>query len=147
MREAARQTEEAMEAGAQGLRRAADEFGRVFGLGGQGDELARQATENLGAVTEAGSVLMRGFQDVSKEWLELAQERLRTNVEGLAKLAKCRSFPDLAALQSELVRENLQQMIDNTRRIAERSLRVADEAARTITAETNKAADRLRRAA
>jgi hypothetical protein len=47
---------------------------------------------------------------------------------------------DLSAAQTELVRENLQEMIDNTRRIAERSMEVASEAARTITAGTGKAA-------
>jgi hypothetical protein len=45
---------------------------------------------------------------------------------------------DLSAAQTELARENLQEMIDNTRRIAERSMEVASE--RTITAGTGKAA-------
>jgi hypothetical protein len=55
--------------------------------------------------------------------------------------------PRLAAVQTEIVRENLQEMIDNSRRIAERSMQVASEAARTITAEANEAADRFKRAA
>jgi hypothetical protein len=29
------------------------------------------------AITDTGSVLIRGLQDVSREWLELVQERLR----------------------------------------------------------------------
>jgi phasin family protein len=144
-REAANGTEEAVQAGVQGLRRVANEFSRVFGFAGQSEEVARQASENVGAVTEAGSVLMRGFQELSREWLELVQQRVQTNAEGLTKLAKCRSLPDVAAVQSELARENLQQMIDNTRRIAERSIQVANEAARTIGAEP--AARRFPRAA
>jgi hypothetical protein len=52
-----------------------------------------------------------------------------------------------SAVQTELVRENLREMIDNTRRISERSVEVASEAARTITAEANKAAERFQRAA
>jgi hypothetical protein len=39
------------------------------------------------------------------------------------------------------------KMIDNTRRISERSVQVTSEAARTITEEINKAADRFQRAA
>jgi hypothetical protein len=77
----------------------------------------------------------------------LAQERLRKNTEGLARLAQCRNVPDFAAVQSELVRENLREMIDNTRRLAEHSMQVAQEAAQVITAETGKAAERFRRAA
>ena len=57
----------------------------------------------------------------------------------MTKLAQCRTLPDLAAVQSDLARDNLNQIIDVTRRIAERSMKVADEAAKTITAETGKA--------
>jgi len=83
-------------------------------------------------------VLMRGFQEVSREWLELTRERRRKNAEGMTKLTQCRTLPDLAAVQSDLARDNLNQIIDLTRRIAERSMQVADEAAKTITAETGK---------
>ena len=124
-----------------------DLFGRAFGLTGQNPELARLATQNVQAVTETGSVLMRGFQDISREWVELALQRFQKNTQGLTKLAQCRNLQDLAAVQSELVRENLQDVIENTRRIAERSMQLANDATRTITEQTNKAADRFPRAA
>jgi len=137
-REATDRAEDVMKTGMQSAQRVAEEFGRVLGVGGQNEDLTRQATENLAAITETGSVLMRGFQDVSREWLELTRERLRKNAEGMTKLTQCRTLPDLAAVQSDLARDNLNQIIDLTRRIAERSMQVADEAAKTITAETGK---------
>ena len=138
VREATDRAEDVMKTGMQSAQRVAEEFGRVLGVGGQNEDLTRQATENLAAITETGSVLMRGFQDVSREWLELTRERLRRNAEGMTKLTQCRTLPDLAAVQSDLARDNLNQIIDLTRRIAERSMQVADEAAKTITAETGK---------
>jgi phasin family protein len=99
------------------------------------------------AITEAGSVLVRGFQEISREWMELAQQRLLKNTEALSKLAQCRNVQDLAAVQTELVRENLHSVIDNTRRIAERSVKVATDAAHTISAEASNAAERFARAA
>jgi phasin family protein len=143
-REAANQTQDAVSAGVEGFK---DQFTRAFGFTGQSEEVTRRATQNLEAVTETGSVLLRGFQDLSREWVELAQHRLQKNTEGLGRLVQCRNFQDLAAVQTELVRENLQEMIDNTRRISERSVQVASEAARTITAGANEAASRFRRAA
>jgi len=138
VREATDCAEDVMKTGMQSAQRVAEEFGRVLGVGGQNEDLTRQATENLAAITETGSVLMRGFQEVSREWLELTRERLRKNAEGMTKLTQCRTLPDLAAVQSDLARDNLNQIIDLTRRIAERSMQVADEAAKTITAETGK---------
>jgi phasin family protein len=139
VREATDRAEDVMKTGIQSAQRVADEFGRVFGFGGQNEDLTRQATQNIEAITETGTILMRGFQDVSREWLELTQERLRKNAEGMTKLAQCRTLPDLAAVQSDLARDNLNQIIDVTRRVAERSMKVADEAAKTITAESGKA--------
>jgi hypothetical protein len=77
-----------MQTGIQAAQRVANEFGRVFGVDGQNEDLTRQATQNLEVITETGSILMRGFQDVSREWLELTQERLRKNAEGMTKLAQ-----------------------------------------------------------
>ena len=130
VREATDRAEDVMRTGIQSAQRVADEFGRVFGFGGQNEDLTRQATQNLEAITETGTILMRGFQDVSREWLELTQERLRKNAEGMAKLAQCRTLPDLAAVQSDLARDNLNQIIDLTRRMAERSMRLPMRRAR-----------------
>ena len=100
VREATDRAEDVMKTGIQSAQRVADEFGRVFGFGGQNEDLTRQATQNLEAITETGTILMRGFQDVSREWLELTQERLRKNAQGMTKLAQCRTLPDLAAVNS-----------------------------------------------
>jgi hypothetical protein len=69
VREATDRAEDVMQTGIQAAQRVAEEFGRVLGVGGQNENLTRQATQNLEAITETGSVLIRGFQDVSREWL------------------------------------------------------------------------------
>ena len=111
VREATDHAENVMQTGIQAAQRVAEEFGRVLGAGGQNENLTRQASQNLEAITETGSVLIRGFQDVSREWLEMMQERLRKNAEGMTKLARCRTLPDFAAVQSDLARDNLLQYL------------------------------------
>ena len=130
------------------VRRTTDGFLQVFGVAGSGsDEATRTASETLQAVSQAGAILAHGTQEAWHAWFGLARDRLSRNVEALNRLAVCRTVRDVVALQSDLVRDNLRQAIDTGRRVAELSLRTAEEAGRTIQAQANSNVDRLRRAA
>jgi phasin family protein len=132
----------------EAFRRMTDQFNNVLGFGGpQAEELARRSSRTIRAVTEAGSVLTRGAQEISHEVFGLVQERVQKNAEAVNRIAGVRSVQDFVAVQSDLARDNLQQVIDLNKRIAEKSLRIADEAARIIQAEVDAGADRARRAA
>ena len=63
------------------------------------------------------------------------------------RLAGTRSVQDFVAVQSDLMRDGLQQVIDTNKRIAEVSLRIAEEATRIIEAQANQNAKQARRAA
>src|SRR5215207_3266904 len=117
----------------QTFQRMTDQYTQVLGLNGpQAEELARRSSENVQAVTQASTILARGFLEASNEFLRLAQDRLTKNMDGLNRLVGCRSVQDFVAVQSELVRDSLWQVIDTDKRVAALSVRVADEAARTI---------------
>jgi hypothetical protein len=129
-------------------RRSTDQATRLFGLpGGDAQDLIGQASENFRAVTQSGTALARGLQDVSREVFELSQKRLQSNLDGLNQLARCRTVADLVAAQSSLMRENLEQTLDNSRRIAELTIQVTNEATRTVTVQAEQTAQRLSRVA
>ena len=83
-------------------------------------------------LTQAGTALTRGFQDLSREWLTLAQARLQRTIDAMNAIAGCRSLPELFEVQSELVRDNLQHTFEDARHMVELSTRIANEAGQTV---------------
>ena len=82
----------------QTFQRMTDQFNQVLGFNGpQAEELARRSSQNLQAVSQASSVLVKGAQDVSHEWFGFAQERVQKNMDGLNRLLGCRSVQDFVA--------------------------------------------------
>jgi hypothetical protein len=125
--------ESSVNAASQQFQNASDQFTRALGYSGEdGERLARQSGQNVEAITKFGTVLTQAYQDTSREWYGLAQKQLQRNLEGLSKLAHCRSVQDFAATQSGLVRESLRYMVEDAGSIVEISLRAVDEARRAV---------------
>ncbi|MCG7394292.1 phasin family protein [Microvirga sp. ACRRW] len=112
---------------------------------GETHALTTEASQNLRAAAQSGTTLTRGLQDVSRECLELSQKRMQRNLDGLAALAQCRSMADLMAAQAALIRDNVELTIDNSRRIAELAIQMADEASRNVTVQVEKVEKTLHR--
>jgi phasin family protein len=125
-----------------------DDVTSTVQAGAQGAQvMARTMQEAVQTSLSTASELARGIQDVSREWFELSQKRLQKNLDGLSSLAQCRSVPDFMAVQTSLIRDNLEQTLDNSRRMAELTRQLADEASRIVTAQAEKSLQRVSRAA
>ncbi|MGH1572055.1 phasin family protein [Methylobacterium sp. P31] len=122
-----------VEAASHQAREASEHFTRTLGFSGEDSErLVRQSKQNIEAVTRCGTVLTQAFQDASRSWFYLAQNQFQRNLEGLNKLVHARSVQEFATIQSDLVRESLQHMIQDSKAIAETSTRAVDEASKTF---------------
>ena len=81
-------------------------------------------------------------QSISREWVNFIRERMERNFNRFESLLRCRTQQDLAAVQSEYLRDNLESFLQCSRRIAETSMQIADEA----TKRTAEAVERARAA-
>ena len=114
-------------------REAADRFTRTLGFSGDNSEhLALRSKQNMEAVARCGTVLTQAFQDVSRSWFGLAQKQFQHNLDGMNKLVRAKSLQEFTAIQSELVREGLQNMVQDSKAITETSTRAVEEASKTF---------------
>ncbi len=100
--------------------------------------LLDQAPQYVQAIARSNRILARGAGTIALEWFGLRQERLLKNLDAVNELLACRSVPDLVSLQGSLVRQNVEQMIGNSQRLAQISAQVAQEATQTIIAQAGR---------
>lgn len=131
-----------LDAAARQAREAAERFSRTLGFSGEeGERLAMQSRGNMEAVRQCRSVLMQAFQASSESWMEMVQAQWKRNFAGMERLMQARSVQEFGTIQGELVRENLEHILKDSRSIAERSMRAADEAGKALAAMTDRTAD------
>ena len=105
-------------------------------------DLAEHASQSLQAATQSSTAFARDIQDASGECLEMVQDRVQKNLDGMNALVRCRTLPEFLTVQSSFLRDNLELTLTNSRRIAELSTRFADNATRTATAQIERNANR-----
>jgi phasin family protein len=113
--------------------RSMEGFARAFGISGdRAEQAAEQSSRNLECIVQSGTILAGGMQNITREMFELASKRVEQNLHRINALASARTPQEILAAQSDLVRDNLEDFVQNARRISEMTMQIADEAARRI---------------
>jgi phasin family protein len=124
--------------------RSTEQFGRTLGLSGDG---VQQATErsarNTQTVLYTGTAAAKVMGGISHEYFQMVRHQLEKNMNHMNELWSCRTPQDFAAVQSDMVRETVETVLESSRRIADMSIRMADDAGKQI----NKTMEEMRRAA
>ncbi len=109
--------------------RSADQFGRAMGLSGEGaHKAAQKSSYNIEAIVQSGTVLSEMTQHLCEEWADIARARMDRGFDRIDAFLQCRTPQDFAALQSELLRDNMETFLGCARKLGEHSTRLADEA-------------------
>ena len=114
---------------AQMTQRSADQFGRAIGFSGEGAQKAAQkSSHNIEAIVQSGMILSEITQRLSEEWADIARARMDRGFDRIDALLQCRTPQDFAALQSELLRDNMETFLGYAHKAGEHSARLVDEA-------------------
>ena len=112
--------------------RSTEELGRTLGFSGNEAQQAQQATERSARNTETilytSTAATRLMSGMSQEYFELVRHQLEKSMERMNELWRCRTPQDIAAVQSDLLRETVGSVLQSSRKVADMSLKVADDA-------------------
>ena len=114
--------------------RSTEELGRTLGFSGneaqQATERSARNAESVLYVTTAATKVMDG---ASREYFEFVRQQIEKSMDRMNDLWSCRTPQDVAAVQSDLVRETVGSVLESSRRVADMSLKLADDAAKHMT--------------
>jgi hypothetical protein len=124
--------------------RSTEQFRRTLGLSGDG---AQQATErsarNVQTILYASTAAANVMGGMSREYFQLVRHQVEQNMDRMNELWACRTPQDVAAVQSDMLREAVGTVLESSHRIADMSLKLADDAGKQI----NQKLGEIRRAA
>ena len=114
--------------------RSTEELGRTLGFSGNEAQQAQQATERSARNTEAilytSTAATKLIGRMSQEYFEFVRHQIENSMNRMNELWRCRSPQDVAAVQSDLMRETMGSVLESSRRMADMSLKLADDAAK-----------------
>jgi hypothetical protein len=124
--------------------RSADQLGRTLGLSGNEAQLAAErSARNAEMILHSTTAVTKLTSEMSREYFEFIRHQLENSTGRMNELWRCRTPQDIAAVQSDLVRDSMGNLLETSRRIADLSAKLLDD----TTKQMNQTIERMQRAA
>jgi phasin family protein len=123
--------------------RSADQIGRTLGLSGNEARAAEHSARNAEMILHSTTALSKVMTEMSREYFETLRQQIQNNMGRMNDLWRCRTPQDFVAVQSDLVRDNINTLLESSRRLADMQARMVDDAKKQI----NKTIEQTRDAA
>jgi hypothetical protein len=76
----------------------------------------------------SATAVVKGMNGASREHFEFIRKQTERSMDRMNELLRCRTPHDVAAVHTDIVRETISSALDSSRRMADMSLKVADDA-------------------
>jgi len=113
--------------------RSTDHVSRAFGL--SGDEVQQsteRAARNAATILHSSTALAKGMKGMSQEYFAFLRHQIENSMERMNELWRCRTPQDVAAVQSDFMRESVESAMESSQRIADLSLKVTNDTTRSM---------------
>ena len=91
-----------------------------------------ETTRSFAAVAQSGAVVAQAAQDASREWTSWVQTRTQNQIAGVTALMQCRTLQEVIGLQSRLVREDVELLLETGAKVSGLANSTAQNAARSV---------------
>jgi phasin family protein len=91
------------------------------------DQMAKIGKDGLQVYVRTGSIMVKGFEDFSREIAVYAQAALEVNVAAAKAMAQAGSFDEMLDLQTKAARESIDIMLAEGAKLTELSLDLANK--------------------
>lgn len=96
------------------------------------EDAVNYGKDSVDAVMKSNALFVKGFQDINKALFGFAQASLDDSAAATEKFLGCKTFADVIDAQTELARIGCAKAIVDSRRIADMSVKLAEEAAQPL---------------
>ena len=97
------------------------------------------SARHVEAIMHSSTVLSGGLEAISREWIDFARNRVSCQHDRATQVLRARTPQDLAVIQTEMLRDNIEGLLQSFRRVAEVSARVSEDAVRKLSDDPERA--------
>jgi len=113
--------------------RTMENYARALGVfSAEPDQQATEPSVGNAGFRQPSSIVAVGMKAISRELLEQTAEQMSKSLQAMNALVRSRSPQELFALQSDLLKGNLERFVQSSRRISEISMQTALETTRRM---------------
>lgn len=99
--------------------------------------------ESVDAVMKSNAIFVKGLQDINTVLFGLAQTSLEDNVAATQKLFDCKTVADVIGAQADLAKTGYAKAIEDSRKISELTVKLAEASSQPITKQVNAAVEKF----
>lgn len=110
------------------------------------DEFTAISKANLDALVQANKVFAKGVEDISKEVLSLTQSSIESAATAAKAIFAAKTLKDVVELNTAFTRTHFDQLVANSTKLSEMSVKLATDAFAPITARVNGAVEKVKAA-